>query len=944
MAVLGDTRATSLIVSGTSTLASINANSTGLGTNGQILKSTGTGIAWVDAGGTHNHDSVYVNVSGDTMTGALNFANNIYNKMGDDAQIGDQNQAGRIAIKGINGNTGIYFAPYSGSTAQSFTIDGAGTATLTGSLSTTNLTLTNTTDATSSTEAGMKTAGGLAVAKKIWLGSGLGASSTNNNSSHLIISSSDTGAGGNVALELWRGTNASWQIGNEGGNLHFRTNYTTAKQTTYSVDAVNIAYNTGNTTIKGTVTAPTFIGALTGHASSDLALSGGTMTGDITFTATTFGTNPTDSKGLVWSGGSDGAKIFYRQTANNAGSLVLQVTDDGEEYINFRHTGGGQVFLKPNTRELYPDTNNTGSLGTSTYKWANIYGGALTLARTTAGTNTYADANPKIIFQNGDASQNASLTFTEYDSVIAPASLTLNGNNGNEWFITPNLKVTRAIKQLLTGTGTAATTSGSNYVPAKWTFNTGLNASDGDIFTIKIPVAGHDYGVFMSVNNGTNYYPVVISGTGRVTTHYPVNTYIQVVFEASGSAASMFPVAGGTSRVTVSGGVFRVLNYYDSGNSGLYQNYNPKAFKIGATATTAYDLLAEDATGLIVPAHKVAHRVGSPIYIASSAKAANATGTWWDMYQRHYSMLIRKDGTNLSTTAYNPIYLKGTIANGMFTPDTTTPYVFTKAGCNVTGAYYMFVGDAQTSASYINYNDSHPYYYYDGSNLLLYTEYATVASKLATARSLKVALGSTTAVTFDGSAAQDSIPVSGTLKVANGGTGATTFTSGNVLVGAGTNAITTIAKTNANTANTLVQRDGSGNFSAGTITANLNGNASTATQLASSGTTSQFWRGDNTWAPLTFMGCDYANVVETYDTGLTAAGATHTIGNDGWLRITTTNAHRTFKIDDLEIPRDADTKNLYPVKAGQVFTSVSYYGFGNANDGKMVYTIYGVKH
>lgn len=101
------------------------------------------------------------------MTGALNFANNTYNKMGDDAQIGDANQAGRIAIKGINGATGIYFAPYSGSTAQSFTIDGAGTATLTGSLSTTNLTLTNTTDATSSTAAGMKTAGGLAVAKKI---------------------------------------------------------------------------------------------------------------------------------------------------------------------------------------------------------------------------------------------------------------------------------------------------------------------------------------------------------------------------------------------------------------------------------------------------------------------------------------------------------------------------------------------------------------------------------------------------------------------------------------------------------------------------------------------------------------------------------------------------------------------------------------------------------
>ena len=344
-----------------------------------------------------------------------------------------------------------------------------------------------------------------------------------------------------------------------GGNLYFTPNRENGTNTTAANS--NIVLHTGNYTTH-----------LDGRY---VNISGDTMTGDLNFTATTFGTNPTDSKGIAWSGGTDSTKIFYRQTANNAGSLVLQVSDDGEEYINFRHTGGGQVFLKPNTRELFPDTNNTGSLGTSTYKWANIYGGALTLSRTTAATNTYADANPKIIFQNGDASQNASLTFTEYDSVIAPASLTLNGTNGNEWFITPNLKVTRAIKQLLTGTGTPQADAGAGnsprYTPVKWTFNTGLNASDGDIFTIKIPVAGHGWGVYMSVNNGANYYPVVLSGTGRVTTHYPVNTYLQVVFEASGSAASMTPVAGADSvnGSTISGGVFRVINYYDSGN-----NYN----------------------------------------------------------------------------------------------------------------------------------------------------------------------------------------------------------------------------------------------------------------------------------------------------------------------------------------------------------------------------------
>lgn len=104
-----------------------------------------------------------------------------------------------------------------------------------------------------------------------------------------------------------------------------------------------------------------------------LPLAGGTMTGDITFAATTFSSNPTDSKGLVWSGGTDSAKIFYRQTANNAGSLVLQVSDDGEEYINFRHTAGGMVYLKPNTREFYPNEDNKGSIGTSSYKWANMY-------------------------------------------------------------------------------------------------------------------------------------------------------------------------------------------------------------------------------------------------------------------------------------------------------------------------------------------------------------------------------------------------------------------------------------------------------------------------------------------------------------------------------------------------------------------------------------------
>ena len=88
-----------------------------------------------------------------------------------------------------------------------------------------------------------------------------------------------------------------------------------------------------------------------------------------------------------------------------------------------------------------------------------------------------------------------------------------------------------------------------------------------------------------------------------------------------------------------------------------------------------------------------------------------------------------------------------------FTPATATPLA---AGTATVG----------TSDKYAREDHVHPAQTSVSGN-------AGTATKLATARSLKVALGSTTAVTFDGSAAQDAIPVTGTLAVANGGTGQT---------------------------------------------------------------------------------------------------------------------------------------------------------------------------
>lgn len=77
---------------------------------------------------------------------------------------------------------------------------------------------------------------------------------------------------------------------------------------------------------------------------------------------------------------------------------------------------------------------------------------------------------------------------------------------------------------------------------------------------------------------------------------------------------------------------------------------------------------------------------------------------------------------------------------------------------------------------------------------------------------------------------------SGTLGYTHGGLGMATAASTAVPLGTGTG-WTTINAVSTNTATTLVERDSSGNFSAGTITAALNGNATTATTATTASST-----------------------------------------------------------------------------------------------------------
>ena len=132
---------------------------------------------------------------------------------------------------------------------------------------------------------------------------------------------------------------------------------------------------------------------------------------------------------------------------------------------------------------------------------------------------------------------------------------------------------TKGESKFVTGTGTAGTAGSASaaYKPSLWTFNMGMTPVAGDMVTIKIPVAGVSSGVWLSVDNGTNYYPVAVINDTRLTTHYPNGYVITLIYE-TGFATKLYGNtkdggAAGASLTSYTINRWRIHNYYDSGNT-----------------------------------------------------------------------------------------------------------------------------------------------------------------------------------------------------------------------------------------------------------------------------------------------------------------------------------------------------------------------------------------
>lgn len=177
---------------------------------------------------------------------------------------------------------------------------------------------------------------------------------------------------------------------------------------------------------------------------------------------------------------SDGA------TWNPKANVVMTPTANGDEWsFDFRNkndkTGCYWQVWDENKYTLLQVNADDGKVS-APYGFvigsSNATGSKLTIQGSTVNSNSYTDTNPKLEFKNSDGSQNISLTFNDFDAVQEPASLTLNGNQGNEYFIAPNIKATTKFTGNLIGnvTGNVSGSSGS-CTGNSATANNGFNSS-----------------------------------------------------------------------------------------------------------------------------------------------------------------------------------------------------------------------------------------------------------------------------------------------------------------------------------------------------------------------------------------------------------------------------------------------------------------------------------
>lgn len=258
-----------------------------------------------------SHTHAYLPLSGGTMSGALNFANNTWNPVGDDVQIGDHNTSGSFYIQGLNGPTNIKLKKYGDAS------EGSG-------------------DSATITYNG----GDLIIDKTIQANlNGKATTAGSANSLSGLSSRSSQGWG------VQTGTFVHGEGDSTGGGFAFRRDCPNAGQLSMVIDG-RFYQNEGQYMCLDA----------NNYSNYALPLSGGTLSGNIHFAD--IGSVGTSS-GITWDGSTDGAGIYYQTTSADQGNLVLNLTDDNNCYLRIAQNGNFKSYFSPNDGNFHGNVNGT---------------------------------------------------------------------------------------------------------------------------------------------------------------------------------------------------------------------------------------------------------------------------------------------------------------------------------------------------------------------------------------------------------------------------------------------------------------------------------------------------------------------------------------------------------------------------------------------------------
>ena len=357
-------------------------------------------------------------------------------------------------------------------------------------------------------------------------------------------------------------------------------------------------------------------------------------------------------------------------------------------------------------------------------------------------------------------------------------------------------------------------------------------------------------------------YIFVISGTANANTAWIQSTDLPITI---GTTPIAFVQVAGTGTYSAGTGLTLSSNTFSITNTGTAGTYG-SASTVPVFVTNAQgQVTSVTNTSIAISGSQITSGTVGTSYISGSYTGITGVGTLTAGVWNGTAIVTTYGGTGVTSyTAGDLVYYASGTALSKLAIGSAN-YVLTSSG---TAPQYvaqstLTVGSATTATNIAG----------GAANQIHYQSAASTTTFITAPSS------SGTVLNWNGSTFTW---VNGTISGVSLGSNLNTLTFGTYLAAGGSSyngssavTISTNA-TSANTASTLVARDASGNFSAGTITASLSGNATTSSSTTgNSATTSQ-----TNFSNLTIGGSQvlYAGNYTSYSPSLTGSGASGTWG------------------------------------------------------------------